>query len=156
MRIINVYTDGSFDKISDKGAWGTIICYDDQEIILADIVSGTTHNRMELQAVIQSLRYIIDYQLNASIIRIYTDSQYVSGLLAKRQRLENKNFTNRKGKILPNADLLQEFYTTIDQLNTKVELIKVKAHMKKDEAEYPYNRKIDMYVRKMVRGSKLH
>jgi len=57
---------------------------------------------------------------------IYTDSQNIIGLPARRKRLEQNNFRTAKNKLLRNYELYQAFYQLLDALN--FELIKIKGH----------------------------
>lgn len=68
------YCDGSFQPKINTGGWASIILKDGK--VIKKLYSGlinTTNNRMELKAVIETLKYFKD-PVN---ITIYSDSQYV-------------------------------------------------------------------------------
>lgn len=67
-----IYTDGSCLKNPNgPGGWGAIILDDIFELIISGSEKETTNNRMELTAVIESLKYI---EKGEKCI-IYSDSQ---------------------------------------------------------------------------------
>ena len=58
--IINaeIYTDGSCHTQHCIGAWASIVFIGNEKIILSGKEINTTHNRMELLAVINAVEYI--------------------------------------------------------------------------------------------------
>jgi ribonuclease HI len=56
------------------GAWAAILFVDDNKILLKGEVQNTTHNRMQLLAVIKAIEFVIENHKEPTII-IYTDSQ---------------------------------------------------------------------------------
>lgn len=89
----------------------------------------TSSTRLEVQTVlwaIQDVRERLRGQAPGAL-RIYTDSQCVSGLPERRRRLEANGFLSRKtNRPLKNAPLYQEFFTLFDELG--FELVKVAGH----------------------------
>ena len=124
---------------------------DEETIVLHDIVRNTTHQRMELLAVIESLGYIIKNKLEAEEINVYTDSQYVVGLPGRLPKLMANDFITKKLEELVNADLLKQFAYLLDIF--PVNIYKVKAHLK-ETSTLNYNRKVDKLVRNIVRNAK--
>ncbi len=60
---------------------------------------------------------------------IYTDSQCVSGLLNRKKRLEENNFTGKNPNLpLENASLYRKFYEFHEELG--FEVVKVSGHLK--------------------------
>lgn len=145
---IIVYTDGSYDPDKDVGAWGAIILINEKKLTIKEIVKHSTHQRMELLAVINSLEYLINKGFNSNI-KVYTDSQYISGLISRFPKLIQSNYLTKAKKELVNNDLLKRFYQLIN--STHFELFKVKAHLKKTEI-INYNREVDKMVRNLVRN----
>ena len=69
------YTDGSYKESLNAGGWSSIIL-DENENVIAKLYQGFTHttnNRMELMAVIETLKYFKD----STELLIISDSQYV-------------------------------------------------------------------------------
>jgi len=146
--IIEIYTDGSCNPQYQIGGWAAIIFGAGEKVVLHDHAIETTHNRMELTAVIKSIEYVLKEIPNYKSIKIFTDSQYVERIPARTERLVSKNFNTKKGKKIQNLDLIQKL---IDLLNhPKIEFIKVKAHQKASETPN-YNREVDKLSRRIVR-----
>lgn len=144
-----VYTDGACHPQSGTGAWAALIFDEGNEIVLQQIVKDTTHQRMELTAVIEALKYAHEEVEGFFITILYTDSQYVIGLRARREKLEKNNFLTKKGTAIQNVDLVKVFFALCDQVLP--DLHKVKAHQKQDDTPN-HNRTVDKLVRKTLRA----
>ncbi|MBK7667592.1 MAG: ribonuclease HI [Sphingobacteriaceae bacterium] len=143
---IQIYTDGSCHTQQLIGAWGAIILINDKKVVLSNIETDTTHNRMELLGVIKAVEYLEDKNLTRNSIEVYSDSQYVVNLLTRKTRLKQKNFITKKGTPIQNSDLVQRL---IQQIETHdINFTKVKAHQKDGDA---MNREVDILVRNLVR-----
>ncbi len=143
---IKIYTDGSCHTQLLFGAWGSIIFIGDEKVILKGLESDTTHNRMELLAVINAINYIDSLNLNDKLISIFSDSQYVVNLTGRKERLKRNNFITKKGTPIQNVDLIMLFVKQIE--SHKLEFVKVKAHQKDGDE---INREVDILVRQLVR-----
>jgi ribonuclease HI len=90
---------------------------------------NTSSTKLEVQTVLWALTNYRE-QLNCSdwgSVQVYTDSQCVAGLPARRAGLEATNFiAGRSGKELTNAALYHAFYAIYDEIG--FELIKIKGH----------------------------
>ena len=79
MEHILIFTDGSSRGNPGPGGWGAIVVANNKVVELGGREAHTTNNRMELQAVISALDFLIEYELltlNLTCI-IHTDSAYV-------------------------------------------------------------------------------
>jgi ribonuclease HI len=143
---IEIYTDGSSHTQKLIGAWAAIIYYNDSKIIIKQVVVNTNHNRMEMQAVIQAIKFVdTNYSTNIPII-INSDSQYVVNLVDRKEKLKKNEFITRKGNPVKNLDLVN---TLIDQIEThEITFNKIKAHVKDGDIK---NREVDLLVRKLMR-----
>ncbi len=143
---IEIYTDGSSHTQKLIGAWAAIIYYNDTKIIIKQVVVNTNHNRMEMQAVIQAIKFVdTNYSTNIPII-INSDSQYVVNLVDRKEKLKKNEFMTRKGNPVKNLDLV---ITLIDQIEThEITFNKIKAHVKDGDIK---NREVDLLVRKLMR-----
>lgn len=148
--LTEIYTDGSCHTKYKIGTWVAILLVDTGKEILSGTAKNTTHNRMELKAVIEAIEYIKNHYSNTITIKVYTDSQYVTGLPVRKEKLLKDDFTTGKGNPLQNADLVKTFFETISKLS--VELVKIKAHQKKTYV-VNYNREADMLSRKLLRAA---
>lgn len=145
---IEIYTDGSYHTQQRAGAWASVLLYNGHKIELCGECTDTTHNRMELTAVIQAIQYVVANKWVASIV-IYTDSQYVSLIPERKEKIRQKNYRTKKGTIMQNADLLN---TLIHQIETcDIRFIKVKAHQKSSNGIIILNNEVDKLARELVR-----
>ena len=123
MRKIKIYTDGSCLGNPGFGGWGVIILDGEKEIILSGGQENTTNNRMELTAIIESLRWIKSYCIDTEV-QIFSDSNlYISSI--------TKNWKRKK-----NLDLWEEFDRLYRGLS--IEWSWVKGH-----STNRYNNKVD-------------
>src|ERR1700712_1984940 len=106
-----IYTDGSCSTEFLTGAWVAIIVLRNDKKMLSGLEMNTTHNRMELTAVIKALEFLKDSYKDISSVKIYSDSQYVTDLESRKERLTAFGFLSKKGKELPNADLVKMLLT---------------------------------------------
>ncbi len=146
--LAEIYTDGSCHTQNRIGAWVAIVFSGTEKKILSATVEDTTHNRMELTAVIKGIEYIKDNYPAIRIIKLFSDSQYVVGLPARKEKLSALSFTTKKGNEIQNADLVKKLLVYLSMLS--IELIKVKAH-EKNTGVPNYNIEADKLSRKMVR-----
>ncbi|MDP2385944.1 MAG: ribonuclease H [Bacteroidota bacterium] len=143
-----VFTDGSCHTQKCIGAWASIVFVDGQKTVLSGKEENTTHNRMEIVAVIKAIEYIQHNFTSIQNINIVSDSQYVIGLIGREVKFESKNFLTNSGNEIRNIDLVKELL----ELNKKFHLqfIKIKAHQKKTEV-INYNIEVDKLCREIVR-----
>ena len=150
--LIEIYTDGSCHTQHCIGAWVAIIFIAGEKIILSGEELNTTHNQMELTAVIKSLQYL--QQLNKKIISkilsitIITDSQYVTGLQEREKKFAAKKFETKKGNAIRNVLLVKKMLLLTNSMPVK--FVKIKAHQKKT-VEINYNIEADKLSRNIVR-----
>lgn len=95
-----IYSDGACKGNPGVGGWGAVLIYGEIEKEICGYAEDTTNNRMELCAVIESLKIL---KRPCEII-VYTDSQYVKrGMSEWLPGWIQKNWKNVK-----NPDLWQE------------------------------------------------
>ena len=150
MTTIKIFTDGSCHTQLKIGAWVALIFVEDKKIILQNIINDTTHNRMELMAVIAAVHHVTENNFSFSAIEIYSDSQYVVGILDRKEKLKKNQFITKKGTVMQNADLVQSLITLMESF--PLTFIKVKAHQK-PTSEINYNREADILVRSLLRSA---
>jgi len=151
-QVIEIFTDGSCT--GDKtGAWVAMVLLHGEKAILKDLEPNTTHNRMELLAVIKAIEFTDEKYKDASL-KIYTDSQYVHHIPERKEKLKKNQFLSEKGTPIQNGDLVK---VLIDQIDSHdINFVKIKAHQnsKLYSAGSPeaYNGEVDKLARKLVRG----
>ena len=145
---LHLYTDGSCDVETNIGAWAAILLLQEEKVVLSGVEKDTTHNRMELLAAINAIHHLDKTQYSASEIIVFTDSQYIVGLPARKVKLQQSNFKTKTGKLIRNDDLLKQIFELLE--NRNLSFTKVKAHQRKT-ATHNYNREVDKLVRKTLR-----
>jgi ribonuclease HI len=94
---------------------------------------NTSSTKLELQTLLWALS---DIQALGCKVIVYTDSQNIMGLPARRDRFEQNDYRSKKNRRLRNYTLYQKFYRLIDQLDCK--FVKLRGHQvstQKDEMD---------------------
>ena len=108
---MNAYTDGSCLKNPGEGGWATVILNNNEvEYLVYGGEDFTSNNRMELKAVIETLKL----HNTTDLITIHTDSMYVI-------KCANGEFKRKK-----NIDLWEEYDKV--SYNKNIKYIWVKGH----------------------------
>src|SRR5258708_31440451 len=84
-----IYTDGSCHTRQRAGAWVAILLIGGHKQILSGLVSDTTHNRMELTALIKALEYLLENYKDITTLTIFSHTPYLIGLAAPETRPSN-------------------------------------------------------------------
>lgn len=153
MEKFKIYTDGSCNTKHRVGGWAAIVFYQNEKILLKGTVEQTNHNRMELQAVIEAVKYAQSVGESSDRLVVYSDSQYVVNIPQRMYKLAKNNFLTRKNTTIRNADMVKQLIHLIQTSN--IVFTKVTAHLKKSASEN-YNREVDMISRKLVRDFIAH
>jgi ribonuclease HI len=143
-----IYTDGSCHTQLCIGAWAAVILIGNEKIILNGKVLDTTHNRMEILAVIEALEYLQINHKAVLEIKIISDSQYVIGLISRQPKFMAQNFLTKAGEPIRNLDLVKRLLTLNGQMDLK--FIKIKAHQKPTDSTL-LNIEVDKLCRNIVR-----
>ena len=154
-----LFTDGSVDTQSKIG-YGAYLAVSEHGLSLDSLrecvkvrrFEHTSSTKLELQTLLWALE---DIQALESKVTVYTDSQNIMGLPVRRERFEQNSYRSKKGRLLNNYELYQEFYRMTDQLNCK--FIKVRGHQvskQKDEIDRLFTL-VDRASRNALRGDNL-
>lgn len=146
---ICVYTDGSCNTKHRIGAWAAIIINGSEKNTLNGHAINTTNQRMELAAVTEAIAFLNQTKDTIRQIILYTDSQYVAGLMQRKKKLMSTGFITNNNKLLRNDDLIARFYKESENLHLTV--IKVKSHQRISQHE-KLNSEADRLCRKIVRN----
>lgn len=124
MKKINIYTDGACSGNPGPGGWGAVLVYNSVEKELSGSEKETTNNRMELTAVIESLKALKE----PCEVTLTTDSKYVCDAINKQWIFSWKKNNWRKADKKPalNIDLWEQLLALLDI--HKVEFVWVKGH----------------------------
>ena len=121
MRSFIAYTDGSYQSSINAGGWASIIL-DENENHIATLYQGMTHttnNRMELRAVIETIKYF-EERVNLTIV---SDSLYVIETITSGNAL---NIVKNNQIDRPNFDLWFELSEVLDR--HELSFVWVKGH----------------------------
>jgi ribonuclease HI len=116
-QIKEIYTDGACSGNPGPGGWGTVLYFTDGSVHeLGGAAAQTTNNRMELQAAIAALEYLLNSG-QTEPTTLHTDSEYVKNGITKWVKgWKSKGWKTSTGKPVLNQDL----WETLDRLNQKV------------------------------------
>lgn len=124
MKHVTIYTDGACSGNPGPGGWAGILMHGDRERVITGAERHTTNNRMELMAVVESLR-VLREPCRASV---HTDSAYIanafkddwiSGWIRRGWKTASK-------KPVKNQDLWKALLEQTERHD--VEFVKVKGH----------------------------
>lgn len=145
-----VYTDGACSgNPGGPGGWAATLNYDDRY----DVISGhevcTTNNRMELTAVVEAIKYLVNKKYTNIIIN--SDSAYVINAINKGWIHEwaKKGWTTKQGNELANADLWRVLYEYYTMKKVSVMFNKVAGH-----SGHTFNEIADEEAKKEVEHAK--
>ncbi|HEY9696925.1 MAG TPA: ribonuclease HI [Trichocoleus sp.] len=113
-KIQRIYTDGACSGNPGPGGWGTVVYFDDGSIHeLGGADPQTTNNRMEMQAAIAALEFLVASG-QTEPVTLYTDSEYVkNGVTKWIKGWKQKGWKTSTGKPVLNQDL----WEMLDRLN---------------------------------------
>ena len=134
MRKVEIYTDGACSGNPGPGGWGAVLVYGQHEKELSGGDRNTTNNRMELTAVIESLRLLKE----PCAVTLTTDSRYVVDGITKgwARSWKRNGWIKSDKKPALNAELWDALLGLLDV--HQVEFVWVKGH-----AGHPYNERCD-------------
>jgi len=121
---ITVYTDGACSGNPGPGGWAALLIYGDKERVITGAEKDTTNNRMELAAVVESLRVLKE----PCIVRIHTDSAYIANAFNDKW-IDNwirRGWKTAAKKPVKNQDLWKDLLSLMEK--HEVSFIKVKGH----------------------------
>lgn len=114
------FTDGAYSPLTNKGGWA-FYC-PNYKLKCCNSISNTTNNRMELEAILNTLKWIYLTKQNRPLI-IYSDSLYVI------------NSLNGQYSINKNIDLFNQINLLLTKINKPVTFKHIKAHTKSSSSE---------------------
>ncbi len=142
---ITIYTDGACSGNPGPGGWGAVLTTEWRGIPVQRDYKGTaektTNNRMELTAIIESLRKIHAHFAEGTVILVVSDSKYVvDGWMKWLSRWQANGWLTSKKEPVANKDLWLELLS----LGLKFELY---IEWTKGHAENPLNDRADALAR---------
>lgn len=148
---IEVYTDGSSLGNPGKGGYGVVFVQGDKIIHeIGGYEKDTTNNKMELQAVIETLKYFISRQDLGKEVVIYADSTYVlNGITTWVFNWEKNGWKKADKKPVLNKEIWQELLVLVRGFKGKLSWLKVKGH-----SDHVYNDRADEIANICAEGQK--
>jgi ribonuclease HI len=123
MEQIEIYTDGACKGNPGPGGWGALLRSGTHEKEIFGGERHTTNNRMEIMAVIESLRLV----KKKSNVCIYTDSTYVKdGISSWIKQWKINGWKTAAKKPVKNEELWKELDSLVNQ--HQIEWVWVKGH----------------------------
>ena len=122
-KTLKIYTDGACLGNPGPGGWAAILIWNNHEKVISGYSKFSTNNKMELTAVIESLK-----SLKKSVkTQIFTDSKYVmNGISSWIIEWKKNNWKTKSKKPVANKDL----WKNLDELifHYEVSFTWVKGH----------------------------
>lgn len=116
MNDVEIYTDGGCHGNPGPGAWAYVVLAGER-VECSGGETLTTNNRMELLAVIEALRYVVESGMEGRAVTIRTDSQYVrNGITTWIQNWLRNGWRTSARKPVKNQDL----WTELHEFDTRV------------------------------------
>jgi len=133
-KFVEIFTDGACSGNPGPGGWGAILRFEGREKELSGGEINTTNNRMELTAVIESLKALKE----PCKVLLTTDSKYVSDALSLgwAEKWQKNGWKKPDKKPALNADLWEE-------LLGLVKIHDVTLNWVKGHAGHPENERCD-------------
>ncbi|MDA0875630.1 MAG: ribonuclease HI [Bacteroidetes bacterium] len=121
---VTIYTDGACSGNPGPGGWAALLLFNGRERVVTGAEKDTTNNRMELDAVVESLRVLKE----PCTVSVHTDSAYIAnafndGWIDNWQR---RGWMTAGKKPVKNQDLWKDLLRLMAQ--HEVSFVKVKGH----------------------------
>ena len=152
-----LFTDGSVNTKFSFG-YGAYLAVNEALIQIGNLeqlvkikrFEGTSSVKLELQTLLWALTEVKNFE---GKIILHTDSQNITGLPRRRERLEKNEYYSKQNRRIANWELYKEFYQLTDQL--KFEMQKVTGHKKTSSKDYIDRlfTLVDRASRKALRGA---
>jgi len=124
MKDVTIYTDGACSGNPGPGGWAAILMYQGKERVITGAEKDTTNNRMELMAVVESLR-VMKEPVKAAV---HTDSAYIANAFQQKwiDNWQRKGWMTAGKKPVKNQDLWKALIAQVER--HEVTFVKVKGH----------------------------
>ena len=129
---VRIYTDGACSENPGPGGWGMVVNSETKCKTYGGYSKKTTNNKMELKAVIEAYRFILDHK-GLDDIEILSDSAYVVNSINQHWVLKwaSNGWITTKGESVKNYHLWKQFlslHSAVKQKGINVVLIQIKGH----------------------------
>ena len=130
---VRIFTDGACSENPGPGGWAAVFNTESKCYYISGNEIETTNNRMELKAVIEAFKNILEKAKVTNEFEIFSDSAYVVNAINNRwiEVWQKNNWKTTKGDDVKNRDLWEELCKArqeVLQRNITVTIIKIKGH----------------------------
>ena len=138
---IRIFTDGACSENPGPGGWGAVFNHEEDFSEIKGYECITTNNRMELMAVVKSLKKILKDHIKGNTYELYSDSAYVVNSI-NNNWVENwhmNGWKTTRGEDIKNKDLWLDYLKLRGKLldnNIDLTIYKVKGHSGNTFNEY--------------------
>lgn len=158
---IRIFTDGACSGNPGPGGWAIVINKKEKCRVKSGGQKNTTNNRMELLAVVQALKEILQWlektwdRKESAEAEVYSDSAYVINAITKGwlAKWKMNGWKTTAQKDVKNKDLWEQFFRLLVEIKLKwaldVKFVKVKGH-----SGNTFNEQADRFARKEVQKLK--
>lgn len=139
-----LFTDGACRPNPGKGGWAFIVyptTHPEKRIARSGYAEQATNNRMEITAVLEGLKHIINISKNSGVcpqVILYADSKYIlQAIESWMKSWSKKNWTRKDNKPVSNVDLWKPIcgFLYDDKSVSVVSCIHIKGHSGHPENE---------------------
>jgi len=130
---VRIFTDGACSENPGPGGWAAVFNTESKCFYISGNEIETTNNRMELKAIIEAFRAILEKAKVTNEFEIFSDSAYVVNAINNHwiEVWQKNNWKTTKGEDVKNRDLweeLCEIRKKVFQRKILVTVFKIKGH----------------------------
>ncbi|MBC7465108.1 MAG: ribonuclease HI [Bdellovibrio sp.] len=152
-----IYGDGACSGNPGPGGYGSIILFPDGNVQeLAESFPKTTNNRMEISAILEAFKLILQSKHLNSVqsLQIFTDSVYlIRGSTQWLFGWKKKGWKGATNEPIANPDLWQEMDQVLFQFKTKAPCVNLEWNFVKGHAGIPGNERCDQLAVAMSKNT---
>jgi len=140
--VMRYYTDGACSGNPGAGGWAVVwSLQNDQVLWRSGCDKYATNNKMELLAVVEALKQILEHNKRNCVYKVYSDSAYVVNAINKGwlYQWRMRGWKTASGDPVKNIGLWKRVYRLLRQLQVndrQVLFVKVKGHSGNPLNEY--------------------
>ena len=147
---IRIFTDGACSENPGPGGWGAVFNREENFDEICGHECETTNNRMELMAVVESLKKILKEHIKGDGYELYSDSAYVVNSI-NNNWIENwcmNGWKTTRGEDIKNKDLWLQFLKLRGKIIEKKILLEI--HKVKGHSGNTFNEYVDKIAKEQV------
>ena len=125
---MKIYTDGACSSKNNLGGWAFVIIPNNttNPLIFSGKKENTTNNQMELQAMLEALKYLDNNKIGEEVF-IYTDSAYIANCFKDKWYIKwmSNNWITSSKTPVKNRELWENILNIyLKTKNVKIEYVK--------------------------------